>query len=120
MNLEECYAAFGGSYEEIKEHLQGDALIERFLIKFLSDKSYETLKEAVQEENHEGAFRAVHTLKGICLNLCFTKLSSSCCEMTELLRNYEQGVDKEACQSIWEQVSADYAEVVDAIQKLAV
>lgn len=41
MNLEECYNAFGGSYEDIKMRLNSDALIKRFVIKFLSDTSYE-------------------------------------------------------------------------------
>ncbi|MGN0355576.1 MAG: hypothetical protein ACI4EI_10940 [Muricoprocola sp.] len=40
MSLEECYALFGGNYEDAKNRLRSDALIQRFAVKFLSDTSY--------------------------------------------------------------------------------
>lgn len=120
MNLKECYDSFGGSYEVVKEHLQRDELIQRLVIKFISDKSYERLNAALQEKDYKEAFVAAHTLKGVCLNLSFARLSSSSSALTELLRHYEkEPIDEAACQSLWQQVSKDYAEVVDALGKLS-
>lgn len=119
MNLEECYNAFGGSYQDMKHRLPQDAIIQRFLIKFLSDESYGMLDDALREENYEMAFKAVHTLKGVSLNLCCKKLSESSSRLTEVLRNFDIEKDVEVCDVLWKQVTLDYNEVVEAIRKLA-
>lgn len=43
----------------------------------------------MSEKDYGEAFRMAHTLKGICLNLIFDRLSKSLSELTEALRNYE-------------------------------
>ena len=120
MNIQECYDAFGGSYEEVKGRLQSDRLIERFVTKFLADTSYESLFTAVKDENYEEAFRAAHTLKGVCQNLSFRKLSDSSSLMTEYLRGQEASeIDKTRCEELLQQVTEDYQKVINAIQSMA-
>ena len=120
MNIQECYDAFGGSYEEVKGRLQSDRLIERFVTKFLADTSYESLFTAVKDENYEEAFRAAHTLKGVCQNLSFRKLSDSSSLMTEYLRGQEASeIDKTHCEELLQQVTEDYQKVINAIQSMA-
>ncbi len=53
---------------------------------FLDDDSYPKLEDALKKENVEEAFRAAHTLKGVCQNLGFTNLYQPAYELTEVLR----------------------------------
>ena len=39
MELRECYEAFGGDYKDAVSRLQNDALIKKFVLKFLDDPS---------------------------------------------------------------------------------
>ena len=119
MQLEECYASFGGNYQDVKSRLMKDELIQRLVIKFLADKSYENLSVAMENKDYGEAFRAVHTLKGVCQNLSFDRLSSSTQALTETLRKWESiPVDEDLCAQQWQQVSADYEVVVGAIRLL--
>lgn len=119
MNLEECYAEFGGSYEEVKTRIKRESLLERLVIQFLDDKTFDKLNEAMQNEDFAGVFEAAHTLKGICLNLSFKKLGASSSELTELLRKCDtQKVEREACYLLWQRLSKDYAEVARAVNRL--
>lgn len=119
MKLKECYDAFGGNYEEVKKRLVNDAVIQRFVVRFLSDNCYELLCGAMKGENYEEAFRAVHTLKGVSRNLSFQRLGESTNELTEYLRENKNRVpDKGRCKELLEKVTEDYKAVTDAISRL--
>ena len=94
MTIQECYAALGGDYQEVLGRLCSEALVRRFVGKFLSDQSFQLLDTALSAGNYEEAFRAAHTLKGVTQNLSFTKLYQSSHEITEALRtkNYDLAV----------------------------
>ena len=120
MTVQELYEKIGGSYETVKSQMLKDDLIHRFVLKFLNDKSYSYLADAVNSQNYEEAFKAAHTLKGVTLNLSFKKLSNSVCELTEFLRNKNnEQVDKPACDELMKLVTIDYNEVVNAINAYA-
>ena len=119
MQLKECYESFGGNYEDVKSRLMKDTLIQRLVIKFLADTSYERLVSAMEQSDYGEAFRAVHTLKGVSQNLSFDCLSRSTEELTESLRKWETiPVDEEKCKEQLRQVSVDYTAVVDTIRQL--
>lgn len=61
--------------------------MQKFVLKFLDDKSMELLKTSMVEETYEEAFRAAHTIKGICQNLSFTRLYESSSALSEALRD---------------------------------
>lgn len=120
MLLKECYDAFGGSYESVKERISKDEIIKKFVIKFLSEPSYGELCDALETEDYETAFRAAHSLKGVSDNLGFQKLGSSSSLLTECLRGKnEQQIDKQQCKELFESVSEDYNEVMEAVRTLA-
>ena len=119
MTIEECYASIGGSYGDVRKRLPSEALVERFVLKFPEDKSYQRLEETLQQEDYEEAFKAVHTLKGVALNLGFVRLGRSSGELTELLRDKDaQQIDRAQCEELWKQVTEDYEQVMDAINCL--
>ncbi|MDO4620795.1 MAG: Hpt domain-containing protein [Lachnospiraceae bacterium] len=87
MTLQECYAAFGGDYNDVSRRLGDDAMIERFLRRVPEDPTYTELLAAMEEHRDEDAFRAAHTMKGFCLTLGIKKLGESTSVLTEQLRN---------------------------------
>ena len=112
MTLQECYAAMGGDYQDALGRLRSDRLVQKFVLKFLADGSYDLLTQSMEEENYAEAFRAAHTIKGVCQNLGLTKLLNSSSELAEALRN---GFTPEAIP-LTERVKADYRQTMAAIQ----
>ncbi len=101
----------GGDYAEVSSRLPSEKFIQKFVLKFLEDKTYGLLKESWEGGNDGEAFRAAHTMKGMCQNLAFTRLLQSSSALTEALRN---GRSPEA-PALYERVLADYDETAGAI-----
>jgi HPt (histidine-containing phosphotransfer) domain-containing protein len=116
MTVKEFYDSIGGGYEEIIGRMGNDERVEKFLGKLLKDPSYQLLCDMIKEKNMPEAFRAAHTLKGVCKNLTLTRLGNSADEMTELLRNRENyGEDIEP---VLARVTEDYRQTAEGIRKL--
>ena len=111
MTIQECYAALEGSYEEVLGRLYSEALVQKFVGKFLTDKSFQLLEDSLKAEDYEEAFRAAHTLKGVAQNLSFTRLYQSSHEMTEALRTK----DYDLAGQLLPKVEDDYARTAAAI-----
>ena len=114
MSLKTCYEALGGNYDEALGRLFSERIVQKFVLKFLNEDSYATLLAALDARDGEAAFRAAHTLKGVCLNLSFDKLRVSVEPLCEALRN---GWTDEAL-NLAEPVKADYEQTVAAIRAL--
>lgn len=112
MTLQECYAAMGGDYANAIGRLRSERLVQKFVLKFLNDGSYDLLCRSLEEKNYEEAFRAAHTIKGVCQNLSFTLLGKSSSELSEALRH---GYTPEA-DALTEQVKAEYQQTAQAIR----
>ena len=112
MTLQECYAALGGNYDDAISRLRSERLVTKFVVKFLDDDSCALLLRSMDAENYEEAFRAAHTIKGVCQNLSIDKLQGSSSRLCESLRN---GYTPEA-DVLAEEVRADYAQTVAAIR----
>lgn len=113
MTIKQCYELFNGDFDDVLERMMRESLVEKFTLKFLDDPSYDNLCEAISQQNREDAFRAAHTIKGVCQNLSFTKLYQSSNLLTQELRN-GWGSDTE---NLFAQVQKDYAEMIDAIKQ---
>lgn len=112
MTIQECYAALQGDYEDVLNRLRSDRLVQKFMFKFLDDPSYDLLCRSMADKNREEAFRAAHTIKGVCQNLSFTKLYRSSDALCEALRN-DWAPNAE---TLAEAVHADYQVTVSAIR----
>lgn len=114
MTLKECYAALDGDYEGVIARLRSEKMVQKFVLKFLNDKSFELLETSMVGKNYEEAFRASHTIKGVCQNLSFTKLYESSCRLTDNLRTgYGEETD-----ALVRQVEKDYKQTIAAIEEL--
>ena len=112
MTLQECYTALGGDYDEVLGRLRSEKMIQKFVLRFLEDKSYDLLCASMESGNYEEAFRAAHTIKGVCQNLSFTLLGRSSSALSEALRH---GYTPEA-DDLAEQVKAEYRQTAQAIR----
>lgn len=74
MTVKECYQTFGGDYDGVMARMPDEKFVADFLRLFLEDDSCPLLKKAMEEKEVETAFRAAHSLKGICQNFGYTKL----------------------------------------------
>lgn len=116
MTLREFYAAVGGDYGDVAGRLPNDAFILRFLRMLPKDGSMTQLTDAMTAGSAEAAFRAVHTLKGIALNLSLTGLANACSAMTEALRG--SAVMPENAPALYDAVAREYALAADALDRL--
>lgn len=111
MTLEECYAAMGGDYADAMGRLRSERMIQKFVLKFPKDESFDLLCRSWEEKNYTEAFRASHTIKGICQNLSITRLGISAARLTDALR----GGWTPPADTLVEEVKRDYRDTVDAI-----
>lgn len=118
MNLQVFYEKVGGSYSEVLNRLINDRLITKFLLKFPSDPSYAVLSVSIDHEDYEEAFRAAHTLKGVCLNLGLSNLAQTATDLAELLRSVDDQIDQEELIKLMNQIKKEYVIVVDAMHEL--
>ena len=93
MKLDEFFRCVGGGYGEAKARFQNDERIVRFLNMFPGDNSIQNLTTT--------AFRAVHTLKGVALNLGLGSLAHASSQMTEALRAVRIRCLKAYSHSMW-------------------
>ena len=112
MTIQECYKKMGADYEDVLKRLYSEGMIRKFARMFLDDDSYPKLERSLEEENVEEAFRAAHTLKGVCQNLGFTNLYQPTYELTEVLRAGTLEGSKEWFDCVTEQ----YNITIDAIR----
>ena len=114
MTTKECFDAMGADYEGVLERFSSEALVKKFALKFLDDNSYSNLEDALADGNVENAFRAAHTLKGVCLNLGFDNLYKASSAITEIFRAGELAGAEEA----FEEVEKQYNITVNAIKAM--
>lgn len=114
MTLENLYDNIGASYADTVNRLMNETFLLRFVRKFPADPSFAQLKDALARGNVDEAFRAAHTLKGVCANLGFTRLCETAAQLTELLRSGTL----EGSAPLFEQLSEDYMYLLRQIELL--
>ena len=112
MTIQECYKKMDADYEDVFHRLPRESMIRKFALMFLNDDSYPKLEQSLKEGNAQEAFRAAHTLKGVCQNLGFTNLYQPAYELTELLRTGTLNGSKE----LFARVTEQYKITTDAIR----
>ncbi|OLA87433.1 MAG: hypothetical protein BHW44_07355 [Roseburia sp. 40_7] len=110
MEVKTFYEHLGMGYEDVSGRLGSDALIKKFVIKFLDDASFTRLRDGLQENDGEKAFRAAHTLN-------FDTLYKPCAEITEALRD---GRITEGCNTLFLEVEKEYNRLTKAVRSILI
>ena len=113
MTLEQCYAQMNADYEDTIRRIPNKKLIQKILLKFPKDESYRDLCSAMEEKRMRDAFTAVHTMKGICLNLGLRELSRAAVNLTEALRNDPT----EKVPELFTELKGVYGDTMSVIEK---
>lgn len=116
MTMQECYREMGGDYADVSARLSKPGLIERFVGLFLEDKSFAELCRQMEAGSCREAFRAAHTLEGVCSNLGFARLLNSTARLTAELREESEEIPETAL-ALLEEVRRDYRDTTAAIQR---
>lgn len=114
MNVREAYESVDSNYDNVLKRLGSEAMIQRFARKFVDDPTFQDLTHALEVKDAESAFRAAHTMKGICLNLGFDKLYEVSAALTEQLRGREIA----GSEAMYQQVVEQYDRLIAAIQSI--
>lgn len=112
MEIRACYESIGADFDAVLSRLGNEEMVQRFAVRFLEDTSYRDLERALQEGDVETAFRAAHTLKGVCGNLGFDNLYAVSVALTDKLR--EKTLD--GSEALFEKVKEQYRITTDALR----
>ena len=112
MTAKELYEAIGGNYEEVMGRMLKEERIVKYVGLFLKDTSFSQLEEAMAKDDMEEAFKAAHTLKGVCANLAFSKMFELADQITEDLRNQ---TDVAHARESFPKLEAVYGKTVEEI-----
>lgn len=105
MTLKECYNAMEADYDGVMCRLLTEDRVRKYLLKSMDNQLLAGLCSSLEKKDYKEAFRAAHSLKGVCQNLGLTKLEVSSSEMTEMLRGGEPEQD---VTPVLEQIRKDY------------
>ena len=96
----------------VRRFMGNEALYAKMLRKFLDDKNYENLTEAISLDNRSDALAASHTLKGLCGNLSMDRLFKLFTEQVVLFRAEKW----DEAYGMMPEISENYAEIIGAIK----
>lgn len=100
--------------DALDRFMNNEAMMLKFLMRFLQDQNMEKLRQAVAAGDAEGAYIAAHTLKGVAGNLSMKRLYARLCEVVEPLR----AGDISHCPRQMQALEAAYAQVAAALVAL--
>ncbi len=114
MTVKDFYESIGSDYEAVIARIPSDAMLLKFLKKFPEDNHFTKLCQSIHEKNYSTAYRAAHTLKGLCLSLGFDEMSVPVCELTQQLReeNYTH------CEEYADRIGGLYHKIIAMTEKL--
>lgn len=98
--------------KEVLSRLQREQTVQKFVLKFLDDKSFSSLETALQNRNYEEALRFVHTLKGNLPEPFFHQTVRKRSRMTEAFK----AGDFENAAAGMPQLSDDYHQIIRAVE----
>lgn len=97
----------------LERFMENEALLERFLKKFLNDENYSKLLKALEQDDMEMALTAAHTLKGVCGNLSMDSLFRL---LTQQVQAFREG-DKDTARKLMPEITKEYNSITEAIRK---
>ena len=105
---------WGVNWDDVKERFMGNEdLVQKFMLKFLNDKSFDELTAGLQNKNAEEAFKGCHSLKGVSGNLALDGMRPDVLELTEILR----AGSLEGSEELYARIKTSYNSLIDILKK---
>lgn len=120
-NFESLMSEAGASYNYdvvLRRFMNNEALLEKFIRKFVDDPSYQRVLEAHANRDYKELEISAHTLKGVGANLGFDELSASSKDIVDLIRQTGYAPDADAMKKLIAALKENYEKVITAIQNL--
>ncbi len=86
MNLKAFYSEINGDYLAARERFFTDAMLLKFLKKFLEEPCCAELQDALDHHKRDAAIHAAHTLTGHARSFGFTELEKNSAALMQALR----------------------------------
>lgn len=118
MTISQFYDTIGGNFNEVKSRLTSEKTVRKFVLKYADDKTFEALENSLKDNDLKSAFRAAHTLKGICLNLGFSDFFKVTNELTEYLRPLDDSIEREQIENLFSQMKNKYKILINTISQI--
>ena len=106
MGMRELYDAIGVEYDDVLALLRREDRIELYFTQMMDDPSFGELERTMEERDYPAAFRAAHTIKGMCVNLMIEPLAKASIALVECLRS--DPVDEAEATSLYAQVRNEH------------
>lgn len=106
MDLRTFYRGMGADYDMVCARLMSEERIRRYLKLTVEDAAFPLLRDSLEKRDMESAFRAAHSIKGICLNLELTALLTPVTALVENLRGGGSPETERLYHAVWEQYEA--------------
>lgn len=104
----------GIDYDDGLKRFSGNAVLyEKFLVRFFDDKMLSELKEQLDKNDYDNAFRTAHNLKGMAGNLSIKTLYNTICVIVEELRSKNTQADY---TTLYNNVIEDYQKAKKAVR----
>lgn len=105
----------------LSRFMNNEALYMKFLNKFITEPTYERLKDSMEAEDYPEVFRQAHTLKGVSANLSLNPLTASTEKLVELLRNRENPTADEVAKAkeYMNEITEKYNMISDLLKESA-
>lgn len=114
-NTKKMLEAAGIDTNDAMERFMGnEAMYEKYLVRFVSDKTYEMLIKAVNSKDWKAAFESSHTLKGTTGTLSISRLFALFSKQTEFFREN----NCESAVAMMDEIKAEYQKTIDAISSV--
>lgn len=119
MTLDLFYQEVGGDLDEIRESIDSERLIKKYIFKFKEVTCFQELKTELEQKHLQKAFEAAHALKGVCASIGFQNLWIASADLTEMLRPRNAGTHSgKEIQCAMERTEQAYLHTMCAIEKL--
>ena len=115
MDLKEIYTQINGNYDEVMGRLMKEERVLKYLRKFVDNTDYESFNTSYGAEDWETAFRAIHSIKGMGLNLSITKMAELGSDVCEEVRN---GAPQRDITGMVEDFRREYEAVMEVLKTL--
>lgn len=115
MELQAFYEMQGEDYYAVLHRMaDNEAMLLKYLHKFLEDKTFSSLVQAIQQQDTAQLMQAAHTLKGVSSNLGFMTLHTACDALVNAIRAGQNAMYPSLC----EKVSEEYTGVTASLKQI--